>query len=98
MRCESPNHMNSKPASSATRMQVSMWEKAKWPGRSMTPNLSMRGSVLGARLVAPREVAAAGAVRDDRARLVDDPATRDSRGRPAPRHVALVGAEVDRRV
>src|ERR1700687_3126664 len=89
MRCESPNHMNSNPTSSATRMQASMWEKGKWPGRSMTPNLI---------ILASGEVAPAGAVRDDLSRVVGDPAPRDGRGRPAPRHVSLVRAEVDRGV
>src|SRR4029077_9849744 len=89
MRCESPNHMNSNPASPATRIVVSMCEKGKWPGRSMTPNLS---------ILASSEIAAASAVGDDLSRVVGDLAAGDGGGRPAPRHVSLVGAEVDRGV
>src|SRR5678816_1449888 len=63
----------------------------------MTPNLSMaRRARLRGRCRA--EISSPGMAGDDLAVLVDDLPGGDGGGRPAPRHVSLVGAEVDGRV
>src|SRR5262245_28150837 len=79
---------------SATLMHASIWGSGKCPGRNMSPNEIIGGRGSGD----ARQVPAAGTLRDDLPAVVDDLAAGHRRGRPAMSSIALVGAEVDRRV